>query len=58
MAYDEILAVRLNQYFEGREDILIRKMFGGLCYMVPSHMCCGIIEDTLITCVGPDEYTV
>lgn len=57
MAYDEKLAARLDHYFEGREDVEVRKMFGGLCFMISNHMCCGIIANTLIARVGPDAYT-
>ncbi len=57
MAYDEGLAERLNDYFEGRTDVEVKKMFGGLCFMVSNHMCCGIIGDNLMARVGPDNYT-
>jgi len=56
MAYDEGLAERLNEYFEDRNDVEVKKMFGGLCFMVSNHMCCGIIGDTLMARVGPDNY--
>lgn len=56
MAYDEGLAERLQDYFEGRSDVEIRKMFGGLCFMVSNHMCCGIVGDTLMARVGPNRY--
>ena len=56
MAYDEGLAERLQDYFEGRSDVEIKKMFGGLCFMVSNHMCCGIVEDSLMARVGPEKY--
>lgn len=56
MAYDEGLAERLHDYFEGRPDVEVKKMFGGLCFMVSNHMCCGILGDTLMARVGPDNY--
>ncbi len=56
MAYDEGLAERLQDYFEERTDVEIKKMFGGLCFMVSNHMCCGIVGDTLMARVGPDSY--
>ncbi len=56
MEYDEGLAERLNAYFEDRDYVEVRKMFGGLCYMVSNRMCCGIIGDTLMARVGPDNY--
>ncbi len=56
MAYDEGLAERLREYFQDRSDVEIKKMFGGLCFMVSNHMCCGIVGDTLMARVGPDNY--
>lgn len=56
MAYDKGLAERLYDYFEGRKNVEVKKMFGGLCFMVSNHMCCGIIGDTLMARVGPDIY--
>jgi TfoX/Sxy family transcriptional regulator of competence genes len=56
MAYDEGLAARLSEYFGCRSDVEQKKMFGGLCFMVKGHMCCGIIGDTLMARVGPEEY--
>lgn len=56
MAYDEGLAERLYDLFEGRKDVEVKKMFGGLCFMVSNHMCCGIVGDTLMARVGPEAY--
>lgn len=56
MAYDEGLAQRLREHFIGRPEVQEKKMFGGLCFMVSSHMCCGIVGDTLMARVGPDNY--
>jgi TfoX/Sxy family transcriptional regulator of competence genes len=56
MAYDEGLAQRLHEHFEERNDIEAKKMFGGLCFMMSKHMCCGIVGDTLMARVGPDNY--
>lgn len=56
MAYDEGLAQRINEYFEGRYDMEVKKMFGGLCYMVRDHMCVGISGEELMARVGPENY--
>lgn len=56
MAYDEGLAQRIREQFQDRQDIKEKKMFGGLCFMVSDHMCCGIIDDNLMARVGPDKY--
>lgn len=56
MAYDEGLAERIREYFRDRDDVEEKKMFGGICFMVDGHMCCGIVRDMLMARVGPDNY--
>jgi TfoX/Sxy family transcriptional regulator of competence genes len=56
MAFDEGLAHRLREQFSSRGDVTEKKMFGGLCFMVSGHMCCGIVGETLMARVGPDRY--
>ena len=56
MAFDEGLAQRLRETFDDRNDIEEKRMFGGLCFMASRHMCCGIIGDSFMARVGPDNY--
>lgn len=56
MAYDEGLAERLGEYFAGRLDVVEKKMFGGIAFMVKGHMCCGIVKEAMMARVGPDQY--
>lgn len=56
MAYDEGLAQRLRKQLEDELYLEEKKMFGGLCFMLSGHMCCGIINDMLMARVGPDNY--
>ncbi|GGX59153.1 TfoX/Sxy family protein [Saccharospirillum salsuginis] len=56
MAYDEGLAQRIRDYFQGRTDVVEKKMFGGLCFMVHDHMCCGLLGNDLMARIGPDHY--
>jgi TfoX/Sxy family transcriptional regulator of competence genes len=56
MAYDEKLAQRIRELLSERADVEEKKMFGGICYMVAKHMCCGIMGETLMARVGPDNY--
>jgi TfoX/Sxy family transcriptional regulator of competence genes len=56
MAYDEGLSVRIDELLEGRDQIEVKKMFGGLCYLSRGHMLCGVLQDTLMARVGPDQY--
>jgi TfoX/Sxy family transcriptional regulator of competence genes len=56
MAFDEGLAHRIREHLPDKSDVKERKMFGGLCFMVSGHMCCGIIENKLMARIGPDHY--
>jgi TfoX/Sxy family transcriptional regulator of competence genes len=56
MAYDAGLAERLRDIFDQRSDVVEKRMFGGLCFMVSGHMCCGIVGETLMARIGPDIY--
>lgn len=56
MAYDEGLAERIRGVLEERTDTVEKRMFGGLCFMVAGHMCCGVVDDSLMARVGPDAY--
>lgn len=56
MAYDEGLAQRIREILQSRAGISERKMFGGLAFMTDGHMFVGILGDTLMARVGPDEY--
>src|SRR5688572_18004557 len=54
--YDEGLAERIRPYLAGHDGVEERKMFGGLAFLLNSHMCCGVIRDTLLARVGPEQY--
>jgi len=56
MPYDEGLAQRVRELLEDRSAVEEKIMFGGLCFMVSGHMCCGIVKETLMARVGPDNY--
>lgn len=56
MAYDKGLAQRVREQLERRTSPEEKKMFGGICFMVDGHMCCGILEDRLMARVGPEVY--
>jgi len=57
MAFDEQLASRLRDLFNGNLDIREKKMFGGLAFMCRGHMFVGIIGGELMARVGPEHYT-
>ncbi len=54
MAYDDGLAERLRDAFMGRTDVIEKKMFGGIAFMVSGHMCCGVTGDDLMVRVGAE----
>ena len=48
MAYDEKLAARIRALLGDRDDVVEKRMFGGLTFMIAGHMCCGVNGDELI----------
>ena len=58
MAFDKGLEERLYEYFAERHDLTVKKMFGGLCFLLSRHMCCAIIDDKLLARVGADNYAL
>jgi TfoX/Sxy family transcriptional regulator of competence genes len=52
MAYDEALADRIRTTLRGRDDVVEKKMFGGLTFMVGGRMACGVVHDDLMVRVG------
>ncbi|MGB5539260.1 MAG: TfoX/Sxy family protein [Gammaproteobacteria bacterium] len=56
MAYDEDVAQRLRDVFKRRTDVVEKKMFGGIAFMVSGHMCCGVLGKELMARVGPAQY--
>jgi hypothetical protein len=56
MPYDEILAQRVRTFFGRRRNLVEKKMFGGLAFMLKGNMCCCIVHDSLMARVGPAEY--
>lgn len=56
MVYHERLAERIRGYFKRRKGVEEKRMFGGLCFMLNGHMCCGIEKDRLMVRVMPDRY--
>jgi TfoX/Sxy family transcriptional regulator of competence genes len=56
MSYDERIAARIRALLGKRRDVVERKMFGGLTFMVNGAMCCGVTSEALVVRVGPAEY--
>jgi TfoX/Sxy family transcriptional regulator of competence genes len=56
MAFDEAVAGRVREALAGAPNVVEKKMFGGIAFMVRGNMCCGVIGDRLMLRVGPDGY--
>ena len=56
MAYDEGLAQRIRETLEGIEELVEKKMFGGIGFMLRGNMACGVNKKDLIVRVGPENY--
>lgn len=56
MAYDEGLAERIRTVVLDQPMVSEKKMFGGLAFMRNDYMFCGVLQDSLMARVGPDNY--
>ncbi|HSA59215.1 MAG TPA: TfoX/Sxy family protein [bacterium] len=56
MAYDEKLAGRVRKALARYKTVGEIKMFGGLCFTLRGHMCCGVLKDELVIRVAPERY--
>jgi len=56
MAYNELLAVKIESIVMDIPGITIQKMFSGLCFMNKVHMCLGIVDQKLMVRVGKEDY--
>lgn len=54
MAYDKTLALRIAEVFANRADVVEKKMFGGLVYLLQGNICVGIWKAALIVRLGID----
>ena len=57
MAYSEFLADRIRQVFkEKKVHFEEKKMMGGLCFLVDSKMCAGVVAESLMARIGPEMH--
>jgi TfoX N-terminal domain len=54
MGYDIETAERVRRFFSGRDDVVEKKMVGGLSFLVKGKLCCGVTGTALMVRVGPD----
>lgn len=56
MSLDEAVVGRVRKALAGTPDVVEKRMFGGVAFMVRGNMCCGVIGDRLMLRVGPMGY--
>ena len=55
MAFDEQLADRVRDALSARTEVVEKKMFGGIAFMVAGKMAVGVLGDELIVRLGEDD---
>lgn len=55
MAYNEKLAERMREILKNRSDVLEKKLFGGIGFMVNGNMACGVNKQDLILRLSESE---
>jgi TfoX/Sxy family transcriptional regulator of competence genes len=56
MPYDELLVVRIRACLGYLPELVEKKMFGGVGFMLNGNMTCGVHKNYLIVRVGSDQY--
>lgn len=57
MAYDELLEDRIQRILEEKNiQFSKKKMMGGLTFLVDDKMCIGIVKDSLMARIDPEQY--
>jgi len=54
MACDSILAVKIRQLLGKRKNIIEKRMFGGVAFLLGGNVCCGAWKEFLILRLGED----
>jgi TfoX/Sxy family transcriptional regulator of competence genes len=55
MAFDETLAVRIRQALTRKKNIVEKKMFGGVGFLLNGNMLVGVWKDSLVVRISPDD---
>ena len=56
MAYNEHLAGKVEALLREKPGFTMKKMFGGVGFILNGNMACGVLNDDLIVRVGPQSY--
>jgi TfoX/Sxy family transcriptional regulator of competence genes len=54
VAYDPETAERIRRHLADRDDVVEKRMVGGLSFMVGGRMCCGATSSGLMVRLGSD----
>src|SRR2546423_9012341 len=52
LSFDPEAAARVRRLLSGRDDVVERRMVGGLSFLVNGNMCCGVTGTALMIRVG------
>ncbi|MBA4192708.1 MAG: RNA methyltransferase [Planctomycetaceae bacterium] len=55
MAFDDELAARVRVMLTRTKNVSEKKMFGGLCFLLHGKLLVGVMKDTLLVRLGPDQ---
>jgi TfoX/Sxy family transcriptional regulator of competence genes len=55
LSFDPEAAARVRRLLSGRDDVVEKKMVGGLSFLVNGNMCCGITGLALMIRVGAES---
>jgi len=56
MSYDEETVERVRGVLSGRQDVVEKRMVGGLSFIVNGSMCCGVAGTALMVRVGREAH--
>jgi TfoX/Sxy family transcriptional regulator of competence genes len=54
VAYNEHVAERVRLLLKRRRGIEEKKMFGGIAFLLNGHMCCGVLNNSLVLRLGEE----
>ena len=56
MSYDAEAAERVRQLLSSRDDVVEKRMVGGLSFLINGNLCCGITGTALMVRVGAEGH--
>jgi TfoX/Sxy family transcriptional regulator of competence genes len=55
MAYNEKIADKIREALDGTKNLVEKKMFGGIAFMINDKMCIGVNNNDLIIRCNPED---